>query len=102
MSVELLLFHVKANRLPPPETEFRFHPVRRWRADLAWPAQKLLVEFEGGIYTQGRHTRGKGYEGDLEKYNAATLHGFRVLRFSTKHVKSGVAVQQIAEALHAG
>ena len=80
-------------------TEYRFDMLRRWRADFAFPKQKLLVEYEGGIYTQGRNTRGKGYEGDLEKYNTATLLGFRVLRFSAKHVKSGEALSMIEQAL---
>jgi very-short-patch-repair endonuclease len=31
----------------------------------------------------------------MEKYNAATMMGFQVLRFSTDQVKSGLAIQQI-------
>jgi len=54
-----------------------------------------LVEVEGGIWSGGRHTRGKGYLRDLEKYNAATMMGFQVIRFSTDQVKSGHAIQQI-------
>ena len=55
----------------------------------------ILVEVEGGIWSGGRHTRGKGYLGDMEKYNAATVMGYQVLRFSTEQVKSGLAIQQI-------
>lgn len=77
------------------EQEFKFHPDRKWKADFHLIDKKILVEVEGGIWTGGRHTRGKGYLGDLEKYNAATMMGFQVIRFSTDQVKSGHAIQQI-------
>jgi very-short-patch-repair endonuclease len=77
------------------EQEFKFHPDRKWKADFHLIDKKILVEVEGGIWSGGRHTRGKGYIGDMEKYNAATMMGFQVLRFSTDQVKSGLAIQQI-------
>ena len=77
------------------EQEFEFHPKRKWRADFHLVGKKILVEVEGAIWSGGRHTRGKGYLGDMEKYNAATMMGFQVIRFSTDQVKSGHAIQQI-------
>lgn len=77
------------------EQEFEFHPKRKWRADFHLVGKKILVEVEGGIWSGGRHTRGKGYIGDMEKYNAATMMGYQVIRFSTEQVKSGLAIQQI-------
>lgn len=77
------------------EQEFYFHPDRKWRADFHLIGKKILVEVEGGIWSGSRHTRGKGYIGDMEKYNAATMLGYQVIRFSTEQVKSGLAVQQI-------
>lgn len=77
------------------EQEFQFHTTRKWRADFHINNTKLLIEVEGGIWSGGRHTRGKGYLGDMEKYNAATMMGFQVLRFSTEQVKSGFAIKQI-------
>ena len=77
------------------EQEFKFHPTRKWRADFHLKGKKILVEVEGGIWSNGRHTRGKGYLGDLEKYNEATMMGYQVIRFSTEQVKSGKAIEQI-------
>jgi very-short-patch-repair endonuclease len=77
------------------EQEYKFHPKRQWRADFHITGTKILVEVEGGIWTGGRHTRGKGFIHDMEKYNAATVLGYQVLRFSTEQVKSGLAVRQI-------
>ena len=73
------------------EQEFKFHPERKWRADFHLVGKMILVEVEGGIWSGGRHTRGKGYLGDMEKYNAATMMGYQVIRFSTEQVKSGLA-----------
>ena len=75
--------------------EFKFHASRKWRADFHIKNTKLLIEIEGGIWSGGRHTRGNGYIGDMKKYNAATMMGFQVLRFSTEQVTSGFAIKQI-------
>jgi len=77
------------------EQEFKFHPKRKWSADFHIIGKKILVEVEGGIWSGGRHTRGKGYIGDMEKYNSATMMGYQVIRFSTEQVKSGLAIKQI-------
>lgn len=76
-------------KLPKYETEYRFHKTRRWRFDYAWPLRKVALEVEGGVWTKGRHTRGGGYLGDMEKYNAATLLGWRVIRFTPTQVRKG-------------
>lgn len=55
--------------LPKPVTEHVFHPFRKWRLDLAWPDRKIGLEIDGGVYAEGRHTRGAGFEGDCEKLN---------------------------------
>jgi very-short-patch-repair endonuclease len=89
----------RAIGLPQPETEVKFHPTRKWRFDYAWPDKKIACEVEGAIYVRGRHSRGAGMEKDMEKYNAAALLGWRVIRVSTGHVKSGLAVTWLEQAL---
>lgn len=66
--------------LPAPVREHRFHPVRRWRFDYAWPEQRVALEVDGGVWTGGRHTRGAGFIKDMEKLNAAVVAGWRVVR----------------------
>lgn len=65
-----------------PVRQHRFHPDRRWRFDFAWPEALVAVECEGGIWTQGRHVRGRGFRNDCEKYNAATALGWSVFRIT--------------------
>jgi very-short-patch-repair endonuclease len=70
--------------------EFKFYWKRKWRADYLFPSM-TLVEIEGAVFTQGRHTRGAGYVKDLEKYRMAAALGYRVFRFSTQEVLNGTA-----------
>lgn len=92
---DTLLFHIRAVGLPEPEREYKFHPVRRWRFDFAWPDKMLAVEAEGGTWSRGRHTRGGGFAKDCEKYNEAALLGWCVLRFTADTIKSGQAISTI-------
>jgi very-short-patch-repair endonuclease len=94
--------HIKLCGLPPPAREYRFHPRRRWRFDFAWPLYKVAAEVDGGIYSRGRHVRGSGFERDAEKRNAAVLAGWQVLHFTSRHVKSGTAVQAIESLMRNG
>lgn len=101
MSADLLHFQMKAIGLKPV-CEYKFHKERRWRADFAFPDQRVLVEFEGGVFSGGRHTRGAGFEKDCEKYNSAVMLGYHVLRFTKRHVESGEALQMIEKAVENG
>lgn len=65
----------------PLETEHQFHPARKWRFDFADPDSKIAVEIEGGIWLQkSRHYDGSGAVKDMQKYLAATLDGWRIIR----------------------
>lgn len=96
---EMFAQHLRAEKLPAPVREFRFDPVRQWRMDFAWPAQRLAVEVEGGIHSGGRHTRGAGFEADARKYLAAMLAGWRVVRVTGKMVRDGTAVDAVRAML---
>ena len=65
--------------LPQPVVEWYFAKPRMWRFDYAWPEFRLALEVEGGIWTQGRHTRGAGALKDLEKYSEAAILGWRII-----------------------
>ena len=62
--------------------EHPFFPGRRWRIDFAIVDIKIGIEIEGGVWANGRHTRGKGFIDDMEKYNAAITIGWVILRFT--------------------
>ncbi|AIL33107.1 DUF559 domain-containing protein [Basilea psittacipulmonis] len=83
------------------EREFKFHPTRKWKFDFAMPEKKIAVEIEGGVWTNGRHTRAKGFIADCEKYNTATLMGWQVYRFTGQEVRSLSALNWVLEAVNA-
>jgi hypothetical protein len=74
--------------------EHCFHPMRKWRFDLAWPSVKVAFEREGMAPRGGksRHTTFTGFQGDCEKYNEAALHGWFVIRGTGKMIQSGGVV----------
>ena len=79
--------------------EWQFDAKRRWRFDFCWPGRMVAVELEGGVYSGGRHVRGRGFENDCEKYNAAALAGWKVGRFTARMVDNGEALAWLKEAL---
>ena len=85
----IVINQAKALGIPVPQREFVFCDGRKWAADLAYPQHMLLIEIEGGIWSDGRHTRGKGYHNDCIKYNAAALLGYTVLRFTPGMIQHG-------------
>jgi very-short-patch-repair endonuclease len=90
-----LAIQIRAHGLPAPDREYRFHPTRRWRFDFAWEDFRVAAEVDGGTWSGGRHTRGAGFERDLEKLNAATSAGWKVFRYTTTQVRTGYAVCQL-------
>jgi len=76
-----LVLQLKAAKLPMPIKEHHFHPTKAWRFDFAYPELRIALEVEGGVWKQGRHTRGGGYTEDCAKYNAAATLGWIVLRY---------------------
>ena len=76
------------------DAEYRFHPTRKWRFDLACPDRMVAVEIEGIVWRGevGRHQRAKGYQSDCEKYNEALILGWRVLRVTPDQVNKGQAL----------
>ncbi len=78
--------------LPRPLIEHRFHGLRRWRFDWAWPVSLIAVECEGGIWRKGggAHSHPSNIERDLEKYNAAAMLGWRILRYAPEDLGNAI------------
>jgi hypothetical protein len=86
-------------------TDYRFDVAepdrkrRQWEMDIAAPVQRIAIEIEGGVWIRGRHTRGKGYIGDMEKYNRAVVLGWRLLRYTPDQFKRGDYVPDVRRLL---
>ena len=88
-----------------PMPEYKFHEKRRWRIDYYFEREekKVALEIEGGIYTKGRHTRGSGFEKDMEKYNELSKHGIYLIRYQPKDLdtRPGEVIEMVKEILAA-
>lgn len=63
--------------------QYRFHPVRRWTFDFAFPSKRVAIEVDG----RGRHQTVVGVRRDCEKSNEAALMGWCVLRIPTSDLR---------------
>ena len=77
--------------------EFRFHPVRKWRFDYALPEHRVALEVEGGVWTGGRHTSSSGFLRDMEKYNTASVMGWRVVRTTPKELYTRATLDMLKD-----
>lgn len=76
-------------------------PGRRYRADIALPQHRLIVEFDGFQY----HRSKAAFQGDRERQNAFVAQGWRVLRFFHQQVRNdleGVVAQILEVAARGG
>lgn len=90
---------LKNENLPIPTAEYLFCPDRKWRADYCWVDHSLILETEGAVWVQGRHTRGSGFVKDMEKYNMMTVLGFRLIRVPTPDLCKQSTINLISSIL---
>ena len=82
--------------------EFKFLHNRKFRFDYLFllsdsKIKGVAVEFEGGVWSAGRHIRPVGFIRDCEKYNLASLNGYIVLRFTSECLKDPNRIKSIIE-----
>ena len=94
-----LLQDLQRRRIAAPVGEHIFFPIRKWRFDFCWPDQRIALEIEGGVFTEGRHTRGSGFINDMQKYNAAAYLGWRVIRTTWSQLNSPTMLDVLAYLL---
>lgn len=82
--------------------EFKFLDNRKFRFDYVFLLDNSLIkgiaiEFEGGVWSAGRHIRPLGFIKDCEKYNLAAVNGYVVLRFTSECLKNTDRIKSIIE-----
>jgi hypothetical protein len=99
MTDSLFLSLLKREGIPLPVSEYRFS-TRRFRFDYAWPDKLVALEVDGGIWSRGRHVRGKGWLLDSQKLNLAASMGYRMLRCTPKQLCDLQTIALIRETLN--
>jgi very-short-patch-repair endonuclease len=93
----VLRWLLHAAGVPTPELQYVIRTVAgEFRADLAWPELKVLVEFDGDVHRE----RGV-FVRDLRRQNALVAAGWTVLRFSSADVlgRPDDVIAQVLRAL---
>lgn len=108
--------------IPEPVFELKFHNERRWRFDLSWKGctcsgqfkegsscgmgclenVRVALEIQGGIFIQGRHSRGAALLKEWEKLNEAACDGWRILYCQPKDLLTKQMADTIRRALCLG
>ena len=81
------LFDALRQRFPQEPLEWEAShlvPGRKFRADILIPRLRLIIELDGFAY----HRSKSAFRSDRERQNLLVLHGYRVLRYTNKHVQS--------------
>lgn len=91
---ESFALQIRADQLPRPMREYRFHPTRRWRLDFAWPDMRLAVEIDGEV-----HRIKDRFHADLEKHAALVLADWTLLRVGSREVRSGRGLEWLKAIL---
>jgi hypothetical protein len=83
------------------DREFVFAPPRKWRADWRVKDTRILIEFEGGLFAKNKIGHGNvgGILRDIQKYNAAAIAGWTVIRITPKFIPNGQALKWIEDAI---
>ena len=103
--------------------EYQFHKPRRWKFDFAFIDEMVAIEYEGGVFrplmcykcrngkircnrcggpihgTGGFHQSPKIMLSNMEKYNTASVDGWRLIRVCPPMVRSGYAWTVVEQAL---
>ncbi len=108
----ILVAAVEQAGWPAPVLEHEFHPIRKWRFDLAWPDPSVALERHGGTFVTVRCTCGKPYtrfvsrhhdknglEMDAEKSNAAAALGWSVIVATPRMLDDGRALAALLATL---
>ncbi len=109
-----IIFAILVRKGLKPVLEYRFHPTRKWRFDVALPEQRIAIEVEGGIFIKQApatdpvakqkqrarmaHASPMAILRDIEKYNEAQFLGWRVFRTSTRANDWARLADRVAEA----
>jgi hypothetical protein len=76
----------KYHGLPRPEAELQIIPGRKFLHDFGWPAFRVVIEVQGGVWARGKsgHSSGTGIVRDMEKLSLTSVAGWRTIQVQPK------------------
>lgn len=61
---------------------------RKWESDFIIEKYMIAIEYEGGVVSGKGHASRKRFLEDVEKYNAYSIYGYSLLRFTYDDLKA--------------
>lgn len=82
------------------QSEYKFHPIRRFRLDFADPETKVGVEINGGIWmAKSGHNSGRGLQADYQKACEAMGLGWAIFPLSADMIEDNHWIDLIAQTI---
>jgi hypothetical protein len=100
LSTAIFLRLLAERKLPAPVAEYQFAKPRKWRADFCWIDQKVILEVNGGIFSQGRHTRGAALLKEWDKINTGAGIGYRFIFCQPSQLATRRTIDYIENAIN--
>jgi hypothetical protein len=88
--------------LPEPVFEHKHIPGRLFRLDLAWPAEKVGIEVQGGLWIKAAHSTSTGIKRDMEKRNLGLCEGWRVVECEPKDLCTMEVADMVRRCMELG
>ena len=80
----------------------RFIEGRKFEADFWFPALKIALEVDGGVWLpKSGHTSGIGYTADRERDVEALLQGILTIRYTSDQVRNRYAINTFSRIVQA-
>lgn len=87
--------------LPTPVYEHQHIEGRKYALDISFPAHRLGIEIEGGVWTdRSGHRTALGVIRDMRKHNLGLMAGWRVLRLLPKELMTLTTVNCLKTLLN--
>jgi hypothetical protein len=88
--------------IPEPVFEYAHIPGRRFRLDIAWPAHRVGLEIQGGLWIKAAHSTATGIKRDMEKRNLGIVAGWKVLECEPRELCTAAMAELIKTVLKGG
>jgi very-short-patch-repair endonuclease len=99
-NIKIVTAFFRSYKIQDPEYEYKFHPSRKWKFDIAFINHKIAIEVDGGIWIMGGHNRGAQIKKDWEKRNTATSMGWKIFYCEPKDLCTQSMADFILKAIN--
>ena len=98
IEAELVLLLQRAG-LGGYQRNYRFAVKKRYELDFAWTMQRVAIEVQGGLHSNGAHVRPAGYTRDCKKMRLAQLMDWKIFYCTAGDIRDNSIIEDVETAL---